>query len=108
MPLALLLAFAASLGLHAAVLFGTQIENVEPEPTPILAERRPLERPPPAPEAPPAKPRRSAKPKAKPAPLATDRPAENALPAVPLELLRPPPSDALSDSPRLLPYCPTG
>ena len=85
MPLALLLAFAASLGLHAAVLFGTQIENVEPEPTPILAEMRPLERPPPEPEAPPAKPRRSAKPKAKPAPLATDRPAENALPVVPHE-----------------------
>ena len=75
MPLALLLAFAASLGLHAVVLFGTQVENYEPEPTPILAEMRPLERPPPEPEKPPPKPRPRTKPAAKAKPAQARKPA---------------------------------
>ena len=48
MPVALLLALAASLGLHAAALFGPQLElSLENEPAPILAELRPMPRPPP-------------------------------------------------------------
>ena len=80
MPLALLLAFAASLGLHAVVLFGTQVESYEPEPTPILAEMRPLERPPPEPEKPPPKPRPRTKPAAKAVPLTTEQAADTAVP----------------------------
>ena len=48
MPLVLILAFAASLGLHAVVLFGTDLElSAEPASTPLMAELRPAPRPPP-------------------------------------------------------------
>lgn len=50
MPVALLAALMASLGLHAVALFGTHIElATEVEPIPVLAELRPIERPPPVP-----------------------------------------------------------
>ena len=43
MPFALLIALAASLGIHAAALFGPTIElTTEPESLPLLAELRPL------------------------------------------------------------------
>ncbi len=52
MPVALFAALMASLGLHAVALFGTTIERAtEAEPIPIMAELRPIERPPPAPAA---------------------------------------------------------
>ena len=48
MPFALVIAFAASLGIHLAALFGPDIElSTEPESMPLLAELRPL--PPPLP-----------------------------------------------------------
>lgn len=46
MPFALLVALAASLGLHAAALFLTDVEvATEPEPLPLLAELKPPPRP---------------------------------------------------------------
>ncbi len=57
MPLALVLAFAASLGLHFAALFGPDIDlSTEPETTPLLAELRLAPPVPPSPEqaAPPS------------------------------------------------------
>lgn len=51
MPVALILAFAASLGLHAAALFGPEFDLApEPEAPPLVAELRPL---PPEPLPPP-------------------------------------------------------
>ena len=48
MPVVLILAFAASLGLHVAVLFGPQFElPVEVETMPLMAELRPIPLPPP-------------------------------------------------------------
>ena len=48
MPFALLIALAASLGIHAAALFLTDVDlGPEPEPMPLMAELRPL--PPPLP-----------------------------------------------------------
>ncbi len=50
MPVALFLALAASLGLHAAALFGPDVELApEPEALPIMAELRPLPKPMPMP-----------------------------------------------------------
>ena len=57
MPVVLILAFAASLGLHVAVLFGPQFElPVEVETMPLMAELKPMPLPPPqlAPKAEPA------------------------------------------------------
>jgi hypothetical protein len=46
MPLALLLALVASLGLHLVALFGAEFDlSNEPEPSPIMAELRPLPAP---------------------------------------------------------------
>lgn len=51
MPFALLIALAASLGIHAAALFLTDVELAsEPEPMPLMAELKPL--PPPVPQKP--------------------------------------------------------
>ena len=51
MPFALLIALAASLGIHAAALFLTDVDlGPEPEPMPLMAELRPL--PPPLPQMP--------------------------------------------------------
>lgn len=64
MPLAFVVALAASLGIHAAALFGTDVEifgGVD-EPMPLRAELQP---PPPA-AAPPAEPKAAAKPRPKP------------------------------------------
>ena len=50
MPFALLMALAASLGLHVAALFGPEIDlSTEPESVPLLAELKPM----PMPKAPP-------------------------------------------------------
>lgn len=60
MPVVLILAFAASLGVHVALLFGTQIElPTEIETPPLMAELKPapIPRPPPQLEAPPSPPR---------------------------------------------------
>jgi len=65
MPLALIFAFAASLGVHALALFGTDIDlSTTPAPPVITAELQPLPRPKP-PAEPPAKPEHKAAPKAK-------------------------------------------
>src|SRR5512132_544652 len=48
MPIALLVALAASLGIHVAALFGTDFEMTtagEPDAPPIVAELRPLPKP---------------------------------------------------------------
>jgi hypothetical protein len=53
MPFALVIAFVASLGIHAAALFGPDIElSTEPESLPIVAELRPLPKPLPLPQQP--------------------------------------------------------
>ncbi|WP_310491924.1 DUF3108 domain-containing protein [Dechloromonas sp.] len=78
MPLAFVIALAASLGIHAAALFGTDVEifGGADEPIPLRAELQP---PPPA--APPAaeqKPVVKPRPKiVKPAPLTTGKPSPN-------------------------------
>lgn len=65
MPLALIFAFAASLGVHALALFGADIDlSTTPAPAVITAELQPLPRPKP-PAEPPAKPERKAASKAK-------------------------------------------
>ena len=47
MPFALILAVVASLGIHATLLFGPDFDlATEPETVPLLAELRPLQRPP--------------------------------------------------------------
>lgn len=79
MPLAFVIALAASLGIHAAALFGTDVEifGGADEPVPLRAELQP---PPPA--APPAveqKPAVKPRPKPlKPGRLATDKPSPTA------------------------------
>jgi len=48
MPVALIIAFAVSIGIHLAVLFGAEIElPTEPKVLPIMAELRPQPKPPP-------------------------------------------------------------
>jgi hypothetical protein len=48
MPFILLIALAASLGIHAALLFGPEIDlSAEAESTPLMAELKPMLRPPP-------------------------------------------------------------
>lgn len=75
MPIAIVLALAASLGIHAAALFGTDVElfgGATEEPVALRAELQPPPSvPPPAAPKPAAKP----KPKGKPAPLASARPS---------------------------------
>ncbi|NTV72045.1 MAG: DUF3108 domain-containing protein [Azonexaceae bacterium] len=76
MPLALVIALAASLGIHAAALFGTDVEifGGADEPVPLRAELQP---PPPA-AAPVAEQKPAVKPRPKPArpvPLATAKPS---------------------------------
>lgn len=45
MPFALILALVASLGFHAAALFGTDFNlSIEPEPRPLVAELKPMEK----------------------------------------------------------------
>lgn len=77
MPLALVIALAASLGIHAAALFGTDVEifGGADEPVPLRAELQPPPPPPAAEQKPVVKPR--PKP-AKPAPLASAKPSPTA------------------------------
>lgn len=58
MPFALLFAIAASLGIHAAALFGPDLDlTTEPELPPLMAELRPLPKPPlPSPQVDPVAP----------------------------------------------------
>ncbi len=59
MPFALLFAIAASLGIHAAALFGSDLDlSTEPELPPLMAELRPLPKPPslPSPQVEPVTP----------------------------------------------------
>ena len=83
MPLAFVIALAASLGIHAAALFGTDVElfgGVD-EPAPLRAELQPP--PPAAPKAPEAPPPAKPPPKvAKPARLTSAKPTRDAV-AVP-------------------------
>jgi len=76
-PLALVIALAASLGIHAAALFGTDVEifGGADEPVPLRAELQPPPPPPAAEQKPVVKPR--PKP-AKPAPLASAKPSPTA------------------------------
>ena len=89
MPIAIVLALAASLGIHAAALFGTDIElfgGAADEPVTLRAELQP---PPPSPANPPAehKPASKPHPKTKAAPLASAKSASKVptVPATPLE-----------------------
>lgn len=84
MPIAIVLALAASLGIHAAALFGPDVElfgGAADEPVVLRAELQV----PPVPQPPSAERKTAAKPKSKskplPLPLAADRPVEKA-PAV--------------------------
>jgi len=64
MPVVLILAFVASLGIHAALMFGPEIElSSEVETPPLMAELRPMPLPPPQLDA-PAKPAKPSRPKA--------------------------------------------
>lgn len=77
MPLALVIALAASLGIHAAALFGTDVEifGGADEPVPLRAELQP----PPPPSAAEQKPVVKPRPKpAKQAPLASAKPSPTA------------------------------
>jgi hypothetical protein len=89
MPIAIVLALAASLGIHAAALFGTDIElfgGAADEPVALRAELQP---PPATPAKPPAeqKPVGKPRPKVKPSPLASTRSSPNVQtpPATPAE-----------------------
>ena len=82
MPLALVVALIASLGIHAAVLFGPEVElfgGSNDEPPPLRAELQP---PPPAPAPPAAKPRpiRHRAKTARPSVLTNPQPVAEALP----------------------------
>lgn len=82
MPVALIIALAASLGLHAAALFGPDIDLApEPEAPPLVAELRPLP-PEPAPPIEPA--RREAEPKPEKRAMPARRPPSQR-PAAPKE-----------------------
>ncbi|PKO48921.1 MAG: hypothetical protein CVU31_03145 [Betaproteobacteria bacterium HGW-Betaproteobacteria-4] len=75
MPLAFVIALAASLGIHAVALFGTDVEifGGADEPAPLLVDLQP------PPAAPPAAERKPAvKPRPKPAPLSTAKPSPKA------------------------------
>lgn len=74
MPLALVIALAASLGIHAAALFGTDVEifGGADEPVPLRAELQPPPPPPAAEQKPVVKPRPKLP---KPAPLTTAKPS---------------------------------
>jgi hypothetical protein len=79
MPFALIMAFAASLGVHALALFGTDVDlSTMPEPPALVAELQPLPKPKPPAEH-PVKPEAKKTPKPKPphpqiAPLASASP----------------------------------
>ncbi len=77
MPLALVIALAASLGIHAAALFGTDVEifGGADEPVPLRAELQPPPAPPAAEQKPAVKPRPKLP---KPAPLASAKPSPTA------------------------------
>ena len=80
MPLAFVIALAASLGIHAAALFGPDVElfGGTDDPPPLRAELQPSP-PPPATPAVESKPLAKPRPKTtKPAPLATARPVPKA------------------------------
>lgn len=91
MPLALLAAFAGSLAIHVAALFGADIElpGEDAEPVTLQAELKPL----PAPAAPPRHSRPPARPASKPAAPAGQRPPAPAPepPAAPAAALAPEP-----------------
>lgn len=87
MPIAIVLALAASLGIHAAALFGPDVELFGGATDEAVVLHAELQAPPapPASATPPAAPKPAAKPKSrlKPAPLASARP-NLAAPTVPL------------------------
>lgn len=93
MPLAFVIALAASLGIHAAALFGTDVElfGGGDEPLPLRAELQP---PPPPPVAhPAAEPKPSVKPRPKSvrsAPLAAAKPSPIAETVAPVVESKPP------------------
>ncbi|WP_295006645.1 DUF3108 domain-containing protein [uncultured Dechloromonas sp.] len=101
MPIAIVLALAASLGIHAAALFGTDVElfgGATEEPVALRAELQPPPSvPPPAAPKPVAKP----KPKGKPVPLASARPspAAPAVPPAPAKPDVPLPADVVTEKP---------
>jgi hypothetical protein len=64
MPLAIIFALAASLGIHAAALFGPDVELFGGADEPVML-RAELQPPPPAPVKPPAEPKPAAKPRPK-------------------------------------------
>ena len=64
MPLAIVFALAASLGIHAAALFGPDVELFGGADEPVML-RAELQPPPPAPVKPPAEPKPAAKPRPK-------------------------------------------
>ena len=81
MPIVLLLALAASLGVHGLVLFGSGLDPVtEPEPLPLVAEIRPMPKPAPPPlvQKPLPQKKRPLKPKADPlaVPVVAHKPAD--------------------------------
>lgn len=105
MPVALIIAFVASLGLHAAALFGPDIDLApEPEPPPLVAELRPL--PPEPPVSPAVKAPRKVEPKpAKaPIPLRRQAPRKADTPQAPAVAL--PPSITVSEP--ATPFVPPG
>lgn len=93
MPLAFVIAFAASLGIHAAALFGTDVEifGGADEPLPLLVDLPP---PPAAPPVAKAKPPVKPRPKpARPVPLTTTKPSPKA------ETVAPAPAPAPASKP---------
>ena len=91
MPLAIVFALAASLGIHAAALFGPDVELFGGADEPVML-RAELQPPPPAPVKPPAEPKPAAKPRpkmAKAVPMAVPQ----ALPEAPV-VPAPPEPDA--------------
>lgn len=79
MPIVLILAFAASLGIHAALLFGTAIElSPVADNPPLLAELKPQPWPPPAAKPAPKKPAKAKAPQRQPARVASASPVLSA------------------------------
>jgi hypothetical protein len=101
-PLALVIALAASLGIHAAALFGTDVEifGGADEPVPLRAELQP---PPAAPPAAEQKPAVKPRPKlAKPAPLTTAKPSPKVETVAPAPALETKPSEIAPNLPSTL------
>ncbi|MBU1365611.1 MAG: DUF3108 domain-containing protein [Gammaproteobacteria bacterium] len=99
MPLAFVIALAASLGIHAAALFGTDVEifGGADEPAPLLVDLQPPPAPPPA-----AEPKPALKPRPKPArqaPLSTAKPSPKAESVAPVAAPESPPAEIAPNLP---------